>query len=66
MRPLVRCRTRSIQISAPLPHGNAVPTTVDTLYSSLYFVCACGALTARASAEAASASIILRFILSPF
>ena len=42
MRPLVRCFTRSIQISAPLPHGKAVPTTVETLYSSLYFVCACG------------------------
>jgi len=35
MRPLVRWRTRSIQISPPLPHGNEAGTTVDSLYSDL-------------------------------
>jgi len=35
IRPWVRSRTRLIQISAPLPQGKAVPTTVDRRYSAL-------------------------------
>ncbi|MNM57441.1 hypothetical protein D3C81_686400 [compost metagenome] len=35
MRPLVRCLTRSAQISPPLPHGKAGPSTSDILYSDL-------------------------------
>ncbi|CFN66774.1 Uncharacterised protein [Bordetella pertussis] len=35
MRPSVRSRTRSDQITAPWPHGKVVPTTMDSLYSDL-------------------------------
>ena len=36
MRPLVFSLTRLAQISPPLPHGKALPTTVESLYSALY------------------------------